>query len=155
MKIIFENDTDFDFNDEYKAIVSSVAKKALKIENFIDDVEISFTLTNNNRIREINSKFRGIDKVTDVLSFPLLSFPCDIKEENHVLPIGDIMICIERARLQAKEYGHSLKREIAFLSAHSMLHLLGYDHNSEEEEKIMFDKQDEILSDLGYTRDME
>lgn len=154
MKLIFENETDFDFSQEYMKIITDVIKEALRTENFTDNVEISFTLVNSERIKDINRRFRNIDRVTDVLSFPLLDFPCEIKDKTHITALGDIMICFERANEQAQEYGHSLKREIGFLTAHSMLHLLGYDHMEPDEERIMFEKQENILSNLGITREM-
>ena len=114
----------------------------------------------NDGIREQNAALRGIDKPTDVLSFPLL----DINEEGKLelfgedfaegaVLLGDILISTEKAMQQATEYGHSLLRELCFLTVHSMLHLLGYDHErSKEEEVLMFQKQEEILSFLGITR---
>ena len=109
----------------------------------------------NEEIHQINKQFRGIDRPTDVLSFPQLTFEegeiMDRNEKGEVV-LGDIIISLERAREQAEEYGHSLKREIAFLTAHSMLHLLGYDHMEPEEEKEMFAKQKEILELAGIPR---
>lgn len=124
------------------------------------DAQISVTITDNESIRRINREFRGKDAVTDVLSFPMLEFDEDGNAEDDFdfdgdsVVLGDIVISAERAAEQAKEYGHSLKREIAFLTAHSMLHLLGYDHErSEEEEELMFRKQEEILRKLNITRE--
>lgn len=125
------------------------------------DAEISVTITDNENIRRLNKEFRDKDSATDVLSFPMLEFDenknavdddFDFDGDNVIL--GDIVISAERAAEQAEAYGHSFKREIAFLTVHSMLHLLGYDHvNSDEEEKIMFKKQDEILNILNITRE--
>ena len=113
------------------------------------------TFTDNDGIREINKEYRDIDKETDVLSFPMT----DEGEEFTVNPetgckmLGDIVISVEKALAQAEEYGHGFKREIAFLTVHSMLHLLGYDHEkSEEEEKEMFGKQEIVLEALGLGR---
>lgn len=109
----------------------------------------------NEEIHQINKQFRGIDRPTDVLSFPQLTFEegeIMDRNENGEVVLGDIIISLERAREQAEEYGHSLKREIAFLTAHSMLHLLGYDHMEPEEEKEMFAKQKEILELAGIPR---
>ena len=138
-----------------------VCDKALEMEGVTADVEIELVLTDNAEIREINKEYREIDKATDVLSFPMIDFDNgetiedgDKNPETGFVSLGSIIISVERAKKQAKEYGHSLRREIAFLTAHSMLHLLGFDHvNSEEEEKIMFDKQEAILSALGIGRE--
>ena len=105
---------------------------------------------------EINRQFRSIDRATDVLSFPMLTFAegeeAEVNENDEIV-LGDIIISLERAKEQAEEYGHSLKREIAFLTAHSMLHLLGYDHMEPEEEAEMFRRQKEILLQAGFPRE--
>ena len=114
--------------------------------------------TDNEGIRVLNAQHRGIDRATDVLSFPMLEYdddgemfddPGDIEDE---LCLGDIVISLERAAEQAEEYGHSFEREVGFLTVHSMLHLLGYDHMTEEEEKEMFGFQKEILTKMGLER---
>ena len=121
----------------------------------------SFTFTDNEGIREINREYRGIDRATDVLSFPMLEFNDDIEDaeyetENGLVMLGDIVISIERAREQAEEFGHSLRRELAFLTAHSMLHLLGYDHVDDAiGEKMMIEKQDRALNNLGIKREID
>lgn len=114
----------------------------------------------NAAIQELNREQRGIDRPTDVLSFPMLYFDengdiidSDYDSDGDLLLLGDIVISAERARQQAEEYGHGFVREMAFLTVHSMLHLLGYDHVDDPEgERIMFAKQEEILSKLGITR---
>jgi probable rRNA maturation factor len=121
-------------------------KATLKSENWEGRAEVSVTVVDDDRIKELNSAHRGIDSPTDVLSFPLNDGD-DIGEE-----LGDIVISIERADYQAKEYGHSLDRELAFLTVHSTLHLLGYDHMTEEEEKDMFGRQEKILNSMGLSR---
>lgn len=134
----------------------------MEYENCDFDAEISVTICDNEQIQEINNEQRGIDKPTDVLSFPMLEFDengdalgCDFDMDGELVMLGDIVISMERAKEQAEEFGHSLKREVAFLTVHSMLHLLGYDHvTSEEDEKVMFQKQDEILDLLGITREV-
>lgn len=134
---------------------------ALEYENCGFDAQISVTITDNENIRQMNKEFRNKDSATDVLSFPMLefdedgnAFDDDFDFDGDEVVLGDIVISAERAAEQAENYGHSFKREIAFLTVHSMLHLLGYDHvNSEEEEKVMFKKQDEILNILNITRD--
>lgn len=149
-----------DISEEVKKLVERAILHSLEYEGCDFDAEISVTFVDNEEIRVINRENRDIDKATDVLSFPMLEFDengdivdseYDMNEE--FLMLGDIVISAERAREQSIEYGHSFEREIAFLVVHSMLHLLGYDHvNSEEEEKVMFKKQDEILTELGITR---
>ena len=145
---------------EIEEAVESCVKAALEYENCDFDAEISLTYVDDEQIRELNSSERGIDKATDVLSFPMCNFDengdiidADYDFDGDVILLGDIVISAERARAQAESYGHSFLREIAFLTVHSMLHLLGYDHvNSEEEERVMFKKQDEILEIIGITR---
>ena len=125
----------------------------LKYENFENDAEIDVTIVGDRKIKEINNEFRNIDKATDVLSFPLGED--GVYDKNPVTDacmLGDIVISAERARHQADLYGHSLRREIAFLTVHSMLHLLGYDHMTDEEAKEMFGLQEEILKEMGITR---
>jgi probable rRNA maturation factor len=150
MRILFDNETDFALDEE---LITSVAKAALEYEKVKDDAEISFTLTDNETIHALNKKHRGIDRPTDVLSFPLIDFETeDIDNIDGTLYLGDIIISIDKAKAQAEEYGHSLQRELGFLTAHSMLHLLGYDHMVPEEEKVMFAKQEAILNSIGLTR---
>ncbi len=150
MRILFENDTDFNLDEE---LIKTVAAAALSSESIKDDAEISFTLTDNETIHYLNKKHRGIDRPTDVLSFPLIDFNTeDINAIDGTIYLGDIIISIDKAKAQAEEYGHSLDRELGFLTAHSMLHLLGYDHMTPEEEKVMFAKQDNILNSIGLTR---
>lgn len=161
-ELIIENEQNkIEFTDKLQELMQLVCDEALRYEECDFDAQISITLTDNDEIQVINSEHRGIDKPTDVLSFPMLEFDEDGQiidnefeyDENGAIMLGDIVISLERAKEQSEEYGHSLDREIAFLCAHSMLHLLGYDHvNSEEEEKIMFTKQEEILNNLGITR---
>ena len=150
MDVLFENNTHVEVN--YK-LIENVISEALKYEGVIDNTEISVRIVDNEEIRKINNKFRNIDRATDVLSFPLIDFDNeDLPNDGSKIYLGDIIISIERAKEQANEYGHSLDREVGFLTAHSMLHLLGYDHMVPEEEKVMFAKQEEILSNLGLKR---
>ena len=123
-----------------------------KSTDFRNTCEVSVTFTDNEKIQKINNEFRGIDKPTDVLSFPLTDY------ESNDVPfvdeldgsLGDIVISLERAKEQAEEFGHSFDREIAFLTVHSMLHLLGYDHvNNEEEELDMRRRQSDVLTNMG------
>lgn len=153
MEILFDNNTDYDFNKEKKELIKKVVEHTLKSENFSLNTEISFSIVTNEEIKELNSKYRGIDRITDVLSFPLIDFENEeISENEEIIMLGDIIISIEKALEQAKEYGHSEEREISFLTAHSMLHLLGYDHMEPNEEKIMFEKQEKILTELNILR---
>ena len=135
----------------YRILIRKACNSSLLFEGISDLAEVNVTLVNDDEIKELNSAFRGIDKSTDVLSFPLgENGEYDINPETDALMLGDIVISAEHALKQAEEYGHSIDREIAFLTVHSMLHLLGYDHvNNETEEKEMFKKQEEILIKMG------
>lgn len=134
-------------------------EQTLLMEDFPFDAEISLSITDNEGIRELNREQRGIDKETDVLSFPMLTLEDGvlIVEDSDLIDncvfLGDIVISLPKARAQSEAYGHSLLREMGFLAVHSMLHLLGYDHElGEAEEKEMFAKQEEVLSALSLTR---
>lgn len=124
------------------------ARKYEGLEN--TELEFSIIIVDNKRIHEINKEYRGIDRPTDVISFALEDSE-GVELENYRI-LGDIYISIDKVKEQAKEYGHSEKRELAFLTVHGFLHLLGYDHMEKEEEKIMFGKQEEILNGFGITR---
>jgi probable rRNA maturation factor len=122
--------------------------------------EVYVTLTDNETIAEINQASRGINKPTDVLSFPMLSFnervpvidAGDVDPETGIVFLGDIMISVEKAVEQAGSYGHSLERELCFLVVHGMLHLIGFDHETQEDEKEMMARQEEVLQELGLSR---
>lgn len=130
-------------------IIKSAIDAALEYEDFSRMTEISVTLTTDEIIHEMNRDSRGVDRPTDVLSFPV--FDEDFGVGRAIL--GDIVISYDTALRQAREYGHSIDREIAFLTVHSMLHLLGYDHEtSEEDEKDMFARQENILNMMGLSR---
>ncbi len=160
-EIILENNQDEILIDkEIEETIKIVILKTLEYENCDFSAEVSVTIVGDEEIQEINKEQRDIDRVTDVLSFPMLYFDengdiidsdYDLDGENILL--GDIVINAKRAKEQAEEFNHSFKREMAFLTVHSMLHLLGYDHVDDiEGEKIMFGKQEEILNLLGITR---
>lgn len=128
-----------------------------------DQLEVSVSFVGEDEIRELNKEYRNNDNVTDVLSFPAVENPdrgvinveehaADLNPETWLLNLGDIIICLPRAKAQAKEYGHSLKREVAFLALHSLLHLLGYDHMIPEDEQQMTALQTEILDKLNIKR---
>ncbi|MBQ9125731.1 MAG: rRNA maturation RNase YbeY [Clostridia bacterium] len=157
MKIYFDNVGLFT-----KPFIKRVLERALKHLNQPRELlEMSLSIVSPEQIQELNKSFREVDKVTDVLSFPTCDNPTrgaitvvceDVNPETDLVNIGDIVICLERAKEQAKEYGHSLKRELAFLSLHGLLHLLGYDHIEPDDEKQMIALQKEILDQAGITR---
>ncbi|RKQ19157.1 rRNA maturation RNase YbeY [Lysinibacillus endophyticus] len=129
------------------------AANELSIE---DGSEVSITFVTNEAIHEINREYRDKDQPTDVISFALEEMgegEIEIVGEDLPRILGDIIISIDRTREQAEEYGHSFERELGFLAVHGFLHLLGYDHMTPEDEKVMFGKQDEILSSFGLGRD--
>ncbi len=161
MKISFLNEQEkFPATRELKQIIEKSAKATLKYMEFRKDVEISVMLTDNEGIRELNAMHRDIDRATDVLSFPMFEYDEDGEivedyaefSEMGDLLLGDIVISLERAAEQAEEYGHSYEREVGFLTVHSMLHLLGYDHMTPEDEEEMFGYQTDILNQMGLTR---
>ena len=116
----------------------------------VENAQFNVIFINNEKIREINKSYRGIDRETDVISFALEDEKT-IRVENERI-LGDIYISVEKAKMQAEEYGHSFKREICFLTTHGFLHLLGYDHMKKEDEEVMFKLQEEILDSYGITR---
>lgn len=122
---------------------------ALKYQN-LTNVDFNVILVSEDKIHEINKEYRGIDRPTDVISFALEDNK-DIEYDNYRL-LGDIYICDKKVLDQAKEYGHSVKRELSFLAVHGLLHLLGYDHMKPEDEKVMFGLQEEILDKYGIKR---
>lgn len=139
--------------EDFEKLVEDCTRAALLEEEIEDDAEVSVTLVDNARIRELNAKFREIDKETDVLSFPLGGDEgFEVDPDTDAILLGDIVISLERAAAQAEEYGHSFRREVAFLVTHSLFHLLGYDHMTPEEETEMFAKQEKVLEKLGITR---
>ena len=137
MTLLTDNRTDFEISGEIMEAVEKACLETLKYEEFDEDCEISLSFVTNEEIHQINRQFRNVDAPTDVLSFPQLTFEegeeADVNENGEIV-LGDIIISVERAKEQAEEYGHGLKREIAFLTVHSMLHLLGYDHIEKAEE---------------------
>lgn len=141
--------------DDIEHLIEICTAAALEEEGIDDTAEVSVTLVDNEGIRELNREHRDIDRETDVLSFPLGDDDgYEVDPDNDAIMLGDIVISLEKAAQQAEEYGHSYRREVAFLITHSLFHLLGYDHvNSEEEEKIMFGKQEKVLDKLGITRE--
>ena len=134
-----------------KRLVKKACIYTLLSENFFHNAEINVTFVDDEEIKRLNAEFRHLDKSTDVLSFPLgEDGEYDINPETNAAMLGDVVISLEHAIAQANAFGHSLKRETAFLTVHSILHLLGYDHvNSDEEDKLMRSKQSAVLRDMG------
>lgn len=140
-----------DFNAE--ELIEKCTEQALVEEEIDESAEVSVTFVDNEKIRALNAEHRGIDRETDVLSFPAFTDDgFEVNPENDAIILGDIVISLEKAKAQSEEYGHSMLRETAFLIAHSLFHLLGYDHETESEEKEMFEKQENVLQRLGITR---
>ena len=147
-RIYITNDQDkLPVDAALRALIRKAVNGALKYEGFEKSAEVSVTFTDDQKIHELNREYRDVDRPTDVLSFPMYS------EEDEDAVLGDIVISLERAQAQSLEYGHSFEREVAFLCVHSVLHLLGYDHETgEEDEREMFARQDEIMKMLEITR---
>lgn len=153
----------FDASWTDKRLVRKVITKATKLLNQPDNLEVEVSFVDKQAIKQLNNEQRQIDSVTDVLSFPTIDaqrkvidtkqFQADVNPVTGNLMLGDIVICRDKAVEQAKEYGHSLKRELAFLTLHGLLHLLGYDHLNEQDEKQMFALQTELLDKLHIKRD--
>lgn len=136
---------------ELRDLIRSVACAVLEHEKISLPSELSVLFVDDRGIRELNRDFRDIDRATDVLSFPSGEYP--LNDGADFLYIGDMALSLERARDQSLEYGHSYEREVAFLTAHSVLHCLGYDHvDGPEQEKEMFSRQEAILQEMGLTR---
>ena len=151
---------------ELQSAIKDVIEYTLKEEELLIDNEVSVIFIDNEQIREINSKYRGIDKVTDVLSFPMLDYPLnkvfkdvyinyefdqsDLNDEKLVL--GDVALSLEKSSQQSEEFGHSFLRECTYLTVHSILHLLGYDHMEENQKNIMRKREEEILSNFKISR---
>ena len=166
MTFYVENETDVNYEFNIEEIVEAIAVEILDSEQCPYEVQINVLLTDNEGIREFNKEYRQIDRETDVLSFPNLDYeePGDFEIDEDMeadyfdpdtgeLILGDIIISVEKVAEQSESYGHSQKREFAFLVAHSMLHLCGYDHMEAEEVAVMEAKQEAALKKLGITRD--
>lgn len=165
MTFYVENEIHAEYPFDIEKTVESAVRAALKYERCNYDTEINVLITDAEKMKEYNSCYRGIDATTDVLSFPAVDYmhPADFSiaeedknsyfnPETDELILGDIILCHDRILSQAKDYGHSVLREFTFLIVHSMLHLLGYDHMNEEDEKLMFLHQDQIMNELGISR---
>ena len=165
MTINIEYETEIELNIPYEDIIKSVINESIDYEKCPYEAEINVILTDNSEIHQINKEHRAVDSPTDVLSFPMVDYenPSDFegiedKPEDYFNPdtgelmLGDIVISVEKVIEQAQQYGHSIKRELAFLVAHSMMHLFGYDHMVPAEAAIMEAKQNEVLNNLGIFR---
>ena len=155
MNLLIDNRTDEPLTAELEDAIRRAAAEALRYEEFDEDCEISVSIVDNEEIREINRQFRSIDRATDVLSFPMLTFAegeeAEVNENDEIV-LGDIIISLERAKEQAEEYGHSYERELLYLFVHSILHLLGYDHLEEEEKRQMRIREEYVMEKIGLTR---
>ncbi|MCI8590470.1 MAG: rRNA maturation RNase YbeY [Clostridiales bacterium] len=145
IKVLWSNEQEKqEIDAPFYALIEKAIGETLAFEGFTKEGEVSVTLTDNDGIHVLNQQYRGIDRPTDVLSFPLF----DETDADYVM-LGDIVLSLEKAREQAEEYGHSFEREAAFLCVHSVLHLLGYDHETGlEDEREMIEKQKEIMKRL-------
>lgn len=165
--ILFDNrQNKIEYTGQLEEILTAIIDCALNEEKVNVDYEVSVVLIDNNEIRAINSEFRNIDKETDVLSFPMLEYPAgkvykdayaDYKFDDSFfnegrLVLGDIALSLEKASEQAEDYGHSFLREVSYLTVHSVLHLLGYDHMAEEEKTAMRKREEEILEKFNIIR---
>jgi len=166
MILIDNRQNKIEVTKELEIVIKDVIEYTLKEEKLFIDTEVSVIFIDNEEIREINKKHRGIDKITDVLSFPMLNYPenkvfkdvyinykfdqSDLYDEK--LVIGDVALCLEKAKQQSEEFGHSFIRECAYLTVHSILHLLGYDHMEETQKNIMRKREEEILNNFSLTR---
>ncbi|MCM1192366.1 MAG: rRNA maturation RNase YbeY [Butyrivibrio sp.] len=167
MTFYVENETEEIFPFDVRETAEAVCRAVLEEERCPYEARVELVITDNEGIREMNRESRGIDRETDVLSFPNVDFEREgcfkIEKDREAdyfdpdtgeLILGDIMISADKVRQQALEYGHSLRREFAFLVAHSMFHLCGYDHMEEQAAEVMERKQEEVLERLGIRREV-
>lgn len=164
MTIQIDYETDRQLDIDYTALANKVAQQILDSENCPYEASVNLVITDNEEIKRVNAEFRNINAPTDVLSFPMIPFetPADysvVEDQDEYfdldtdeLLLGDMMISVDRVFSQAEEYGHSTEREFSFLFAHSMLHLLGYDHMEPDEAAVMEKKQAQALEVLGIRR---
>lgn len=165
MSLYIEAETEVSFSFDWGKLAEEVINFSIEHEEFPYEAEVNLTLTDNEGIHEINKTYREIDRPTDVLSFPMLSYEKagdfskleedyddNFNPDTGEIMLGDIIISVDKVRDQAESYGHSEKREFAFLIVHSMLHLFGYDHMTPEEAAVMESKQNEILNKMNILR---
>jgi len=148
MKIYITNNTAVPVSREIRGVIKSTINAVVIELAPGKSFEVSVVIVNNNEIRELNLLHRNMDKPTDVLSFPMIE---DFDDEDENI-LGDIVISMDQAKIQAENYGHLLEREIGFLTVHSMLHLFGYDHETPQDEAEMFELQEKILNQMGLLR---
>ena len=154
MELIIDNRQEkIDIKEELIEKIKDIILECLDYEGYDDDYEVSLSFVDNKEIHELNRDFRGVDRPTDVLSFPMLTEEDEFEIELEEVSLGDIVISLERAFEQSVEYNHSFEREVCFLVCHSMFHLLGYDHDTEENTKEMREKEEHILSKLNIIRE--
>ena len=157
MQIYFDQSED---GEDYRKTYESRMKKALSVilkGEGVDEegIEVSVSFVTPEEIKSLNSEYRGVDSVTDVLSFPQFESVDELIQEEEnlgVVELGDVVINMDRAKSQAEEFGHSLEREVIYLFVHSILHLLGYDHMQEDEKKVMRAREEEVMNELGISR---
>lgn len=165
MSFYLEEECEVPFDFDYQALAERVVAFCLEHEHFPYEAEVNLTLTDNEGIHELNREYRQIDRPTDVLSFPMLSYEQagdfsfleeesddDFNPDSGEVMLGDIVISVDKVLEQAESYGHSPRREIAFLIVHSMLHLFGYDHIEAEDAAVMEPKQRQILEEMEILR---
>lgn len=159
MNVIIEKEIDFELDFDLEILFNDIALETIKYSENADslnELEVNVLISDDENIRGLNKEFRNIDKKTDVLSFPMFNFLKPFVFEEIVfndMILGDIVISIDTALEQAKDYGHSLKRELAFLFTHGLLHLFGFDHIDDNDRIIMESKQNQILKALNITRE--
>ena len=152
MELIVDNRQDkINISDELIKQIEEVVLECLRYEKYDEDYEVSLSFVDNEEIHILNKEYRSVDRPTDVLSFPLLDDEFDIELGEKAL--GDIVISLERALEQSEEYNHSFEREVCFLVCHSMFHLMGYDHDNDENTKEMRKKEEGVLNKLGIMRE--
>lgn len=145
MQIYINDEQDeISLKKEMENLIEKVVIECLEIENMKTDYEVSITFVNDSEIKELNNEYRGIDKSTDVLSFPLY----DKDEVINTPLLGDIVISLETAKRQSEDFGHTIEREVMYLTAHSMFHLLGYDHLEETDKKLMREREKQVMKNL-------
>lgn len=144
-------------SDDAQKLIEAVINQTLSSENIKKDCFVSVTVVDPEEIKELNLEHRNVDSVTDVLSFPVVNLlEGDVGEAGDYfegrLILGDVVLCAERAKEQSEEFGHSIEREIGYLTCHSVLHLIGYDHENEDEREVMRQKEEKVMNSLNLKR---
>lgn len=158
MAVYIENQAKARFNFHYKVVIEKAVRTVMEEKNIPSELDVNVLIVSPEEIRSINNETRNIDKVTDILSFPYFEYdiPGIFDEENNEWNeediLGDIVVCADKIKSQAEEYGHSQKRELAFLIVHSMLHITGYDHIDADDAVVMEAEQEKIMNILGISR---